>query len=621
MEDTIKNTHSIKNAEELNALQSKLTSSKEFNSEKIYICAGGGCIASGSMKVKDAFVKQIAESKLNGTIEVMETGCLGPCALGPVVVIGKDDTFYQSVRAQDVKDIIENHLVGGQVVPHLLHLVGDTRVAKKSELPFYKNQDKKVLRNCGKINPVKIEDYMACGGYQALSKALSSMTAETVINEVTASGLRGRGGAGFPTGTKWGFARKYQDDEKYILCNADEGDPGAFMDRSILEGDPHSVIEGMAIGAFAIGSSQGYVYVRAEYPLAVERLQIAIDQARAYGLLGHHIFGTAFNFDLEIRKGSGAFVCGEETALITSIEGNRGEPRPRPPFPAEKGLWNKPTVLNNVETFSNIPLLINQGGLKFAETGTDKSKGTKIFALAGTVNISGLVEVPVGTPLRKLVYDIGGGISTGKPYKAAQIGGPSGGCIPAEHLDVPLDYESLNKLGAIMGSGGLIVMDESSCMVDVARFFLEFVQDESCGKCVPCREGTARMKQIVDRICQGQGQMSDLDELERLAGTVTNASLCGLGQTAPNPVLSTLRHFKDEYIEHIRDKKCRTAVCKDLIVFEILDACNGCQSCKKVCPVEAIHGEKKQHHIINTDLCIRCGLCLSTCKFDAIVKY
>lgn len=619
--DINKHMQFINNAEELQALRHTLLKSKEHNSEKIFICAGGGCIASGSMKIKDAFVTQLSNAKLNETIDIMETGCLGPCAIGPVVVIGKDDTFYQKVRAQDVKDIVEQHLIAGNIVEKLLHPVEEQKVSKKSELPFFKNQDKQVLRNCGKINPTKIADYITAGGYQALSKVLSSMTSEQVVQEVAVSGLRGRGGAGFPTGTKWSFARKSQDKEKYILCNADEGDPGAFMDRSILEGDPHSIIEGMAIGAFAIGSSVGYVYVRAEYPLAVERLQIAIDQARSFGLIGNNILGAGFNFDLEIRKGSGAFVCGEETALITSIEGNRGEPRPRPPFPAEKGLWNKPTVLNNVETFSNIPLLINKGGAQFAETGTEKSKGTKIFALAGTVKISGLVEVPVGTPLRKLVYDIGGGISTNKKYKAAQIGGPSGGCIPAEHLDVPLDYESLNKLGAIMGSGGLIVMDESSCMVDVARFFLEFVQDESCGKCVPCREGTARMKQIVDRICEGKGEMKDIDALEKLAATVTNASLCGLGQTAPNPVLSTLRHFREEYIEHIRDKKCRTAVCKELIVFEILDVCNGCQACKKVCPVEAIHGEKKQHHIINTDLCIRCGLCLSTCKFDAIVKY
>jgi NADH:ubiquinone oxidoreductase subunit F (NADH-binding)/(2Fe-2S) ferredoxin len=611
----------VKSPAELRQLREVLLKSKEYNSEKVYVCAGGGCIASGSMKVKDALVSQLEKTSLKDKLNIIETGCLGPCAVGPVVVIGKDDTFYQKVRVQDVKDIIDKHLVGGNVVEMLLHPVGEKKVAKRSELPFFKNQDKIVLRNCGNIDPTKIADYIAAGGYEAIAKVLTSMSSEQVVQEVTVSGLRGRGGAGFPTGIKWGFARKYQDDTKYILCNADEGDPGAFMDRSILEGDPHSIIEGMIIGAFAIGSSQGYVYVRAEYPLAVERLYLAIEQARHFGLLGKNILGTNFSFDLEIRKGSGAFVCGEETALITSIEGNRGEPRPRPPFPAEKGLWNKPTVLNNVETFSNIPLLINQGGAAYAKIGTEKSKGTKIFALAGTVTISGLVEVPVGTPLRKLVYDIGGGISTGKKYKAAQIGGPSGGCIPAEHLDVPLDYESLNKLGAIMGSGGLIVMDESSCMVDVARFFLEFVQDESCGKCVPCREGTIRMKQIVDRICEGKGEMKDIEELEVLANTVTNSSLCGLGQTAPNPVLSTLRHFKEEYIEHIRDKKCRTAVCKELIVFEILDVCNGCQACKKVCPVNAIHGEKKEHHTIDEAECIRCGLCLSTCKFDAIVKY
>ena len=448
--DINKYMHFVKSPAQLQELRTALLSSKEYNSEKVFVCAGGGCIASGSMKVKDAFVKQLLSNNLNEKLSVMETGCLGPCAIGPVVVIGKDDTFYQKVRPQDVKEIIDKHLIGGNVVEGLLHSIDGKNVSKKSELPFFINQDKQVLRNCGKIDPTKIADYIAVGGYQALSKALTAMTGEQVVQEVTISGLRGRGGAGFPTGIKWNFARKNKDATKYILCNADEGDPGAFMDRSILEGDPHSIIEGMLIGAYAIGSSQGYVYVRAEYPLAVERLQIAIEQARTFGLIGENILGTGFNFDIEIRKGSGAFVCGEETALIQSIEGNRGEPRPRPPFPAEKGLWNKPTVLNNVETFSNIPLLINEGGAHYAEKGTEKSKGTKIFALAGTVKISGLVEVAIGTPLRKLVYDIGGGISTGKKYKAAQIGGPSGGCIPAEHLDVPLDYEALNKLGAIM---------------------------------------------------------------------------------------------------------------------------------------------------------------------------
>jgi NADH:ubiquinone oxidoreductase subunit F (NADH-binding)/Pyruvate/2-oxoacid:ferredoxin oxidoreductase delta subunit len=511
--------------------------------------------------------------------------------------------------------------LNGKVVEKLIHTIDEHKIARRSDIPFFKYQDKQVLRNCGKIDPTNIEHYIAVGGYAAMAKTLSIMSSDEVVQEVTTSGLRGRGGAGFPTGVKWGFAKKSNDPHKFILCNADEGDPGAFMDRSILEGDPHSVVEGMIIGAYAIGSSQGYVYVRAEYPLAVERLQHAINQAKEYGLLGDNILGSGFDFELEIRMGSGAFVCGEETALIASIEGKRGEPRPRPPFPAEKGLWNQPTVLNNVETFSNIPRIINIGGAAFAETGTEKSKGTKIFALAGTVKNTGLVEVPVGTSLRKLVFDIGGGISTGKKFKAAQIGGPSGGCIPAEHLDVALDYESLNKLGAIMGSGGLIVMDETSCAVDVARFFLEFVQDESCGKCTPCREGTARMKTIVEKICEGEGEMSDLDELESLAKVVMNTSLCGLGQTAPNPVLSTLRYFREEYIEHIRDKKCRSAVCKALIVFEIIKECEGCGVCKKACPTNAISGEKKELHVIDNDKCIRCGMCMSVCKFDSIIKY
>ncbi len=619
--DLNKFMYPVKSVSDLSTLYKTITESAEYKADKIYICAGGGCIASGSKKVKEALDAQLNVSELKDKVSIVETGCLGPCALGPVMVIGKDDTFYQQVKPGDAKEIVEQHVIGGHSIERLIHSVADQKVSKRSEIPFFKNQKKDVLKNCGIINPTKIADYISCGGYRALGKVLTELNGEQVVHEVTISGLRGRGGAGFPTGVKWGFARKAKGNVKYILCNADEGDPGAFMDRSILEGDPHSVLEGMIIGAYAIGSNQGYIYVRAEYPLAVERFQIAIDQAREFGILGDNIFGSGFNFDLEIRKGSGAFVCGEETALMVSIEGKRGEPRPRPPFPAEKGLWNKPTVLNNVETFSNIPQLILAGGENYAKVGTDKSKGTKIFALAGTVNISGLVEVAVGTPLRELVYDIGGGISTNKKYKAAQIGGPSGGCVPEEHLDVPLDYESLNNLGAIMGSGGLIVMDESSCMVDVARFFLEFVQEESCGKCVPCREGTARMLDLLNKICEGKGEMEDLDELEKLAFTVKNASLCGLGQTAANPFLSTFRYFKEEYLEHIKDKKCRTATCKSLIVFEILDVCNGCQVCKKVCPVEAITGIKKGHHTIDSELCIRCGLCLSTCKFDAIIKY
>ncbi len=570
---TNKDSQILKNSDDLHSLYQSIVQSKEYSNEKIYVCAGGGCIATGSLKVKEALAVQLKKAKLLEQVSIIETGCLGPCAIGPVMVIGKDNTFYQHVKPDDTADIVQKHILKGQVIEHLLHPVNGHLVSKQSELPFFKHQTKLVLKNCGKIDPKKIEDYIAAGGYQAMSKALTTMNSDQIIAEVTLSVLRGRGGGGFPTGTKWNFTKNNPDPVKYILCNADEGDPGAFMDRSILEGDPHSVIEGMIIGALAIGSHQGYVYVRAEYPLAIERLQLAIEQAREYGLLGPNILGSDFDFDLEIRKGSGAFVCGEETALMTSIEGNRGEPRPRPPYPAEKGLWKKPTVLNNVETFSNIPHIINMGGAEYAKTGTEKSKGTKIFALAGTVHISGLVEVAVGTPLRKLIYDIGGGISTGKQFKAAQIGGPSGGCIPAKHLDVPLDYDALNKLGAIMGSGGLIVMDETSCMVDVARFFLDFVQEESCGKCVPCREGTARMLMLLEKICNNKGEMSDMDELKTLAETVSYASLCGLGQTASNPVLATIRYFMKEYEEHIIKKKCEAGTCKEIVSSPCQHSC------------------------------------------------
>ena len=489
-----------------------------------------------------------------------------------------------------------------------------------TDIEFFKRQTKVVLRNCGQIVPTSLADYIAHDGYAALAKALSSMTPEQVIDEVRISGLRGRGGAGFPTHTKWTFTRNSKEPQKYILCNADEGDPGAYMDRSVLEGDPHSIVEGMALGAYAIGSNKGYVYVRAEYPLAIERLQIAIDAAREAGLLGERIMGTDFSFDMEIRMGSGAFVCGEETALINSIEGKRGEPRPRPPFPAVKGLWQKPSCLNNVETFANIPAIIHRGGEWYAGMGTEKSKGTKVFALAGAITVSGLVEVPIGAKLREIIYDIGGGIKDGGKFKAAQMGGPSGGCIPAAHLDVGLDYETLQSLGAIMGSGGMIVMDERSCMVDVARFFLEFTQDESCGKCVPCREGTKRMQAILTKICAGEATLEDLDLLEDLAATVKSTSLCGLGQTAPNPVLSTLMHFRDEYLEHINEKKCRAHVCPALVQYTINDNCTGCTLCARRCPVQAISGEKKEKHVIDQELCIKCGACLAACKFGAVDK-
>jgi NADH-quinone oxidoreductase subunit F len=537
------------------------------SSEKILLCAGGGCIASGALKVKDALENALKDAKLNSKYTIIQTGCLGPCAGGPVLVIEKDKTFYQKITPQDCTEIVTQHLLNGRVVNRLTWLdsSGEKPVPVMTDIEFFHRQTKIVLRNCGNIDPMSIEAYFSVNGYKSLAKVISSMKPEEVIEEMKKSGLRGRGGAGFPTWMKWNFTRQSKGDSKYILCNGDEGDPGAFMDRSVLEGDPHSLIEGMAIGAFAIGARQGYVYVRAEYPLAVERLQKAIDIARAYGLLGENILGSGFSFNLEIRMGSGAFVCGEETALIHSIEGKRGEPRPRPPFPAQSGLWGKPTVLNNVETFANVPAIIEKGGTWFAQFGTEKSKGTKVFALAGAITNSGLVEVPVGTPLGELIYDIGGGIPKGKKFKAAQIGGPSGGCIPRSALNVPLDYESLQELGAIMGSGGLIVMDEDTCMVDVARFFLEFVQDESCGKCVPCRVGTKRMLEILERICQGNGEEGDVEKLIELGTQIKDTAMCGLGQTAPNPVLSTIRHFRKEYDDHIRMKHCEAGVCPSLV--------------------------------------------------------
>ncbi|MCL4191940.1 MAG: NAD(P)H-dependent oxidoreductase subunit E, partial [Thermoguttaceae bacterium] len=558
----------IASVEQLTALRDQIcrqqAEQQAAGSKQVRICMGASCIASGSSRVKAALEEEVAARGMLDDVAIIETGCMGPCSGGPVLMV--DDVFYERVRPEDCGEIASQHLINGQIVQRILHRRPDGRaVAQAKDLDFFRRQTKVVLRNCGRIDPRKIEDYIGCDGYLGLAKVLREKNAEGVIAAMKTAGLRGRGGAGFPTWLKWQFTRNAEGDLKYVVCNADEGDPGAFMDRSVLEGDPHSVIEGMAIAAFTIGARRGYVYVRAEYPLAVERLKIALAQAKQSGLLGENILDLGFDFDLEIRMGSGAFVCGEETALMTSIEGNRGEPRPRPPFPAEKGLWGKPTLLNNVETYANVPAIVLHGGDWYASWGTEKSKGTKVFALAGTIKNSGLVEVPIGMPLGDLIYDIGGGMSSGKDFKAAQIGGPSGGCIPKQHLNVPLDYGTLAELGAIMGSGGLIVMNEDSCMVDVARFFLEFVQEESCGKCVPCRVGTKRMLEILNRICEGRGEEADVEKLIELGEMIKETSLCGLGQTAPNPVLSTIRHFGNEYVEHIRDKHCRAGVCPALV--------------------------------------------------------
>ena len=556
-------------------------------------------------------------------VGVVKTGCFGLCALGPIMIVYPEGTFYSMVQEDDIPEIVAEHLLKGRIVTRLLY--DETTKADKiiplNETNFYKKQHRVALRNCGVINPENIEEYIGTGGYEALGVVLTEKTPEDVIQILLDSGLRGRGGAGFPTGLKWRFAAQNDADQKYVCCNADEGDPGAFMDRSILEGDPHAVLEAMAIAGYAIGASQGYIYVRAEYPIAVKRLEIAIGQAREYGLLGENIFDSGFNFDIELRLGAGAFVCGEETALMTSIEGNRGEPRPRPPFPALKGLFQKPTILNNEEKFANIPQIIVNGPEWFASMGTEKSKGTKVFALGGKINNTGLVEVPMGTTLREIVEEIGGGIPNGKKFKAAQTGGPSGGCIPAEHLDVPIDYDNLKAIGSMMGSGGLIVMDEDTCMVDIAKFFLEFTVDESCGKCTPCRIGTRRMLEILEKITKGQAEMEDLDKLEELCRHLQSASLCALGQTAPNPVLSTLRYFRDEYIAHIVDKKCPAGVCKDLLHYRIdPDKCRGCTLCARTCPADAIIGRVKEVHMINPEKCVKCGACMEKCRFGAIYK-
>ena len=626
----------MKSLDELRVIREKMQGQVGFRSENadqfaildgfrkhVLVCGGTGCTSSDSQKIIEALETEIEKNGISNEIGIVKTGCFGLCALGPIMIVYPEGAFYSMVQVNDIPEIVKEHLVNGNVVTRLLYqeTVEGDKILPLQETQFYKKQRRIALRNCGVIAPEKIEEYIGTRGYEALGKVLTEMTPDDVIQVLLDSGLRGRGGAGFPTGLKWKFAKGNDADQKYVCCNADEGDPGAFMDRSILEGDPHVVLEAMAIAGYAIGASQGYIYVRAEYPIAIERLEIAIKQAREYGLLGNDIFGTGFSFDIDLRLGAGAFVCGEETALMTSIEGNRGEPRPRPPFPAVKGLYERPTILNNVETWANIPQIILNGAEWFASMGTEKSKGTKVFALGGKIHNTGLVEVPMGTTLREIVEEIGGGIPNGKKFKAAQTGGPSGGCIPAAHLDVPIDYDNLMAIGSMMGSGGLIVMDESTCMVDIAKFFLEFTVDESCGKCTPCRIGTKRMLEILDKITKGQATMEDLDKLEELCQHLKDNALCALGQTAPNPIISTLRYFRDEYIAHIVDKKCPAGVCKDLLQYKIdADKCKGCTLCARTCPNDAIIGAVKQAHEIDQSKCVKCGACMEKCRFDAIYK-
>ena len=596
---------------------------KEGGKMHIMVCGGTGCTSSNSMKIIEGLESLIKINQLEDEIKVVKTGCFGLCAEGPIMMFYPEHIMYTLVQPEDVNEIFESHIMNGTPVRRLL--AGDKEAEKienaLENVDFFSKQKRVALRNCGAINPENIDEYIARDGYLALEKVLTKMEPEDVVDTIKDSQLRGRGGGGFPTGVKWAFAASQQVAQKYVCCNADEGDPGAFMDRSVLEGDPHSVIEAMTIAGYAIGANQGYVYVRAEYPIAVERLTIAINQAREYGLLGKDIFGTGFDFNLDVRLGAGAFVCGEETALMTSVEGHRGEPKPRPPFPAVKGLFGQPTILNNVETYANIPMIILKGAEWFANIGTEKSKGTKVFAVGGKINNTGLVEIPMGTTLREIIYDIGGGIPNGKEFKAAQTGGPSGGCIPASELDTPIDYDSLIALGSMMGSGGLIVMDEDTCMVDLAKFFLEFTVDESCGKCPPCRIGTKRMLEIVTRITEGKGQVEDLEKLEILARNIKASALCGLGQTAPNPVLSTMRYFKDEYMAHVVDKKCPAGVCKSMVRYIIFEStCKRCSICKKNCPAGAISGDKNTPFVIDQDKCVKCGICMEKCPFKSILK-
>ena len=589
----------------------------------VLVCGGTGCTSSGSQLIVKTLENEIKKNGLENEVKVVKTGCFGLCALGPIMIVYPEGSFYSMVKPENIPEIVTEHLLKGRVVERLLYqeTVTPDGVKSLNETDFYKKQHRSALRNCGVIDPEDINEYIARDGYQALAKCLTEYTPEQVIQVIKDSGLRGRGGAGFPTGVKWSFAAANQADQKYVCCNADEGDPGAFMDRSILEGDPNVVIEAMAIAGYAIGASQGYVYVRAEYPIAVQRLSKALEEAREIGMLGKNILGSGFDFDIDIRLGAGAFVCGEETALMTSIEGKRGEPRPRPPFPAVKGLFGKPTILNNVETYANVPQIILHGPEWFNSVGTEKSKGTKVFALGGKIHNTGLVEVPMGTTLREIVEEIGGGIPNGKKFKAAQTGGPSGGCIPESFFDIEIDYDNLLSIGSMMGSGGLIVMDEDTCMVDIAKFFLEFTVEESCGKCTPCRIGTKRLLEILDKITKGNGEMEDLDKLEELCYYIKENALCGLGQTAPNPVLSTLRYFRDEYEAHIRDKKCPAGVCKHLLSYSIdPDKCKGCTLCARVCPASAIEGTVKHPHVIDPKKCVKCGACMEKCKFGAISK-